>query len=168
MFNTALQQVVPATHVAYFAPEDLAELVVLQRCCWVQEAIANNTLEIPALHETEQEVLDWATSWTTLTVRLRGRLIAAVRGRSNAVDWEVGRLMVAPDFAGRGLGSALLEVIESLAPRSAKQFSLFTGTHSERNIRTYERARYQLTAPPHPDTPGHITGVVYMSKPVAR
>lgn len=30
-----------------FVESDLAELVVLQRCCWVQEAILNKTLNIP-------------------------------------------------------------------------------------------------------------------------
>jgi hypothetical protein len=46
--------------VSGFSPDDLAELVVLQRCCRVAEAIANNTLEIPALLEDATEVLAWA------------------------------------------------------------------------------------------------------------
>jgi hypothetical protein len=52
--------------VSGFSPGDLAELVVLQRCCWVAEAIANNTLEIPALHEDATEVLAWASSWQVI------------------------------------------------------------------------------------------------------
>ena len=30
-----------------FQPSDVAELLVLQRCCWVQEAIANDSLAVP-------------------------------------------------------------------------------------------------------------------------
>ena len=40
-----------------------------------------------------------------------GRIVASVRGRVRPADptfWEVGRLMVAPDLQGRGLGRELL------------------------------------------------------------
>ena len=53
-----------------------------------------------------------------LVARSAGRLVGAVRGRrSRATAWDIGRLMVAPDLAGRGLGRELLERIE--APRPA-------------------------------------------------
>ncbi len=52
---------------------DAAELLVLQRCCWVQEAVVNDTLEIPALHETLEDVRAW----------LRG-------GRRGACGWTAG------------------------------------------------------------------------------
>ncbi|HSS08793.1 MAG TPA: hypothetical protein VLL25_02845, partial [Acidimicrobiales bacterium] len=42
---------------------DAAELLVLQRCCWVDEAIANETLEIAALYETLDEVRQWVDEW---------------------------------------------------------------------------------------------------------
>lgn len=142
-----------------------SELVVLQRCCWVQEAILNETLDVPALHESAHEVLAWATSWNTLVVRRRERLIAAVRAREVGSEWEIGRLMVAPDLAGRGLGSELLRVAESMAPEAITQFVLFTGGRSARNIRTYERAGYRLVAPRNVINPGHIAGAVVMSKP---
>ena len=161
----ALAAVLPGSTVGLFEPRDLAELVVLQRCCWVSEAILNSTFDVPALHETHDEVMAWASSWTTLVVRLRDRLVAAVRGRQEDGNWEIGRLMVAPDLAGRGIGSTLLGVIESLAPDSVSGFTLFTGAKSVRNIALYERAGYRLTAAPDPDSPGHIVGAVYLTKP---
>ncbi|MDA3648657.1 GNAT family N-acetyltransferase [Saccharopolyspora indica] len=161
--DDALTQVLPGAVTRLFTPEDLAELVVLQRCCWVSEAVLNNTLDVPALHETHDEVLAWTQSWTTLVVRREGRLVAAVRGRLNGQDWEIGRLMVAPDLAGNGIGSALLALIEAQAPTSVRRFSLFTGAASQRNIRTYQRAGYQLAEAPH--VPGHIAGAVFMTKP---
>ena len=51
--------------------------------------------------------------------RRPGRLVGAVRGRVRPGDarvWEIGRLMVAPDLQGRGLGRALLAFAESAAP----------------------------------------------------
>jgi GNAT superfamily N-acetyltransferase len=102
----------PDLNVAEFAPEDLAELLVLQRCCWVQEAILNDTLDVPALHESAEDILAWASSWTVLCVRRGGRLVAAVRAREVDGVWELGRLMVAPDVSGRGIGRWLLQRAE--------------------------------------------------------
>lgn len=163
----ALAAVLPGSMVGLFEPGDLAELVVLQRCCWVSEAIINSTLDVPALHETHDEVMAWASTWTTLVVRLRGRLVAAVRGRQEGTNWEIGRLMVAPDLAGRGVGSTLLDLIESLAPDGVRDFTLFTGAKSVRNIALYERAGYRLTVAPDPGSPGHIDGAVHLTKPRA-
>ena len=47
------------------APDDAAELLVLQRCCWVDEAIANETLDIGALHESLDDVRRWLDEWST-------------------------------------------------------------------------------------------------------
>lgn len=154
----------PGSHISTFSANDLAELVVLQRCCWVQEALLNDTLDIPALRESHAEVLDWAQSWTTLTTRSNGRLVAAVRGRSEGPRWHVGRLMVAPDLAGTGIGSALLRVIEGLAPPQTSEFVLFTGRKSERNIRFYQRAGYRILDASDVDVTNHIHGAVYLSK----
>lgn len=149
---------------APFVKGDLAELVVLQRCCWVQEAILNNTLSIPALHESAAGVLEWTTSWTVLCVRRDGRLVAAVRARATGDAWEIGRLMVAPDLAGQGVGRWLLERAEGLAPATVSSFTLFTGRLSTRNIRLYQRAGYQL-AEPTEETTGHIQDAVFLAKP---
>lgn len=159
----ALRGVLADSVSSRFDQSDLAELVVLQRCCWVQEAIANDTLAVPALHETADEVEAWATSWTTLVVRRRTRLVAAVRGRAEGSDWQVGRLMVAPDLAGRGVGAALLDLIEQAAPQEIRRYVLFTGGRSERNLRFYRRAGYELSQTPA--APGHIAGAVFMIKP---
>ncbi|GAB3754017.1 hypothetical protein [Microlunatus parietis] len=50
------------------------------------------------------------------------------------------------------------------APESARQYILFTGGRSERNIRFYRRAGYDLQSTTTP--PGHIAGAVFMIKPV--
>ena len=146
----------PDLHISPVTPDDLAELLVLQRCCWVQEAIANNTLDIPALHETLDEVAEWASTWQVWCVRRHGRLIAAVRARADGSTWDIGRLMVAPDQAGHGIGRWLLGYAERQAPREISTCSLFTGEHSERNIALYQRAGYQLTE--------HGPGVVHLTK----
>jgi GNAT superfamily N-acetyltransferase len=126
------------------------ELLVLQRCCWVDEAIANDTLDIPALHETLEDVQAWLHDWATWCVRVAGRLVGAVRARREGSTWEVGRLMVAPDLAGRGLGGWLLRFAESQAPAEVDSIALFTGSQSARNIAMYERAGFRRAFAPVP------------------
>ena len=130
--------------IAPVQPSDLAELLVLQRACWVHEAIVNDTLDIPALHESAEDVAEWTATWQVWCVRRHGRLVAAVRARANGTVWHIGRLMVAPDLAGRGLGSWLLAYAEGKAPKEITTFALFTGAHSDRNIALYQRSGYQL------------------------
>lgn len=134
--------------------DDAAELLVLQRCCWVDEAIANETLDIVALHETLDDVRAWVDDWTTWCVRLAGRLVGAVRARHEGPSFEIGRLMVAPDLAGRGLGGWLLRLAEADAPDDVELITLFTGERSVRNIAMYERAGFQRTGAPAP--PGAV------------
>jgi GNAT superfamily N-acetyltransferase len=129
---------------------DAPELLVLQRCCWVDEAIANNTLDIPALHESVDEVRAWLDEWSTWCVRIDGRLVGAVRAIRVGDTWEIGRLMVAPDLSGRGLGRWLLQHAERQAPDGVATIELFTGANSTRNINMYQQAGYELTGAPAP------------------
>jgi tRNA (guanine37-N1)-methyltransferase len=144
-------EIVPATQ------GDAGELLTLQRACWVQEALANDDLaNIPALHESLEDVRGWLGTWSTWVVRAEGRLVGAVRGRlqdtSVGPAWDIGRIMVVPDLQGRGLGRALLAHIEAVAPPEAATYLLFTGARSAANIRLYTRAGYRvrpdIEAPP--------------------
>jgi GNAT superfamily N-acetyltransferase len=89
--------------------------------------------------------------------------VGAVRGKVDGEDWEVGRLMVAPDLAGRGLGRFLLAHVERQAPAELRRFTLFTGAKSTRNISMYERAGYRLVDQPGPPA-GHIAHAVFLVK----
>lgn len=140
-------EIVPAT------AGDAGELLTLQRACWVQEALANDSLaDIPALHESLDDVRAWMQTWSTWVVRSEGRLVGAVRGRLEGTAWDIGRVMVAPDLQGRGLGRALLAHIEAVAAPEAASYQLFTGARSADNIRMYKKAGYRvrtdLEAPP--------------------
>lgn len=152
--------------VTGFTPADAGEVLVLQRCCWVTEAINNDTLAIPALHEDLGDVLAWQPEWEVVLLRRRGRLVGAVRARRYHATWEIGRLMVAPDQGGRGLGRWLLAEVERRVPADLDRYFLYTGARSTRNLRLYERAGYRVTSPP--EGVDAIPGVVYLAKPVSR
>ena len=146
-------------------PADAGELFTLQRACWVQEQQANPGAVIPALEETYAELQRWLTTDTVVVVRAAGRLVGAVRARLHPRPdgdvWDIGRLMVAPDLQGRGLGRELLDRIERLAPDSATGFELFTGAGSLRNQQLYKKAGYRLRGEVEP-------GVVVLTKRVGR
>jgi len=146
-------------------PADAAELLVLQRACWVREGLAaQGRWLVPPLAEEHADVVAGLHDWTTCAVRVPsahaspGRLVASVRGRGHPGDdtrWEVGRLMVAPDLRGRGLGRELLALAESLAPARATHVWLTTGVLEEGNQRFYRRAGYR-PAPGEPTYPGAV------------
>lgn len=142
-------------------PADAGELFTLQRACWVQEQHANPGVSIPALEETLDDVIAWTSTDTVLVARSAGRLVGAVRARLHTTEggsvWDIGRLMVAPDLQGRGLGRELLTQIEALAPAGTTRFELFTGSGSERNQKMYRKAGYRLRGEPEP-------GVVRLTK----
>ena len=89
-------------------PADAGELYTLQRACWLQELEANPGVEIPALNESLDDVRRGLGEWTVFVARepASGRLLGAVRGKvDHRGEWDIGRIMVAPDLQGRGLGT---------------------------------------------------------------
>jgi tRNA (guanine37-N1)-methyltransferase len=133
-------------------PADAGEILTLQLACWVAEAHANPGVEIPALHETLEDVRRWLATWTVIVRRREGRLVAAARGRverhgDHTGAWDIGRLMVAPDLQGQGLGRDMLARIEAVAPADAAAYVLFTGAGSMDNLRMYKAAGYRLRGP---------------------
>ena len=141
---------------------DVAELLVLTRACWVPEADLAGSTRMPPLQDGPEDLLASLESWQTYAVRSAGRLVASVRGRVRPGDettWETGRLMVAPDLQGRGLGRDLLAFSESLAPASVRTFWINTGVVSARNQRTYRKAGYRLVP-----GPGAFPGTVDLLK----
>ncbi|MBO0890195.1 MAG: GNAT family N-acetyltransferase [Acidothermales bacterium] len=134
--------------VLRLGPVDAGELLTLQRAAYVTEAQLHGDVDLPALVQTLDELraeladarcLAWGT-------RESGRLVAAVRVRLvDPTTAEIGRLVVAPDRQGRGLGSALLAAAENRLPRSVTNVRLFTGEHSTANLRLYARSGYAET-----------------------
>lgn len=149
--------VIDGVEVRLVEAADAGELLTLQRACWVQEQQANPGIEIDALTESLEDVRDWIAEGTVFVARNVGRLVGAVRGRLHGTAWDIGRLMVAPDLHGRGLGRMLLSRMESAAPDEAASFELFTGAGSVRNQKMYKKAGYRLVSETSP-------GVVRMSK----
>ena len=142
---------------------DAGELFTLTRACWIQEQWANPGVTIPALGESLDDLVNSLDAWTTWVARAGGRLVGSCRGRAEGEVWDVGRVMVAPDLQGRGLGRYLLDLVEQAAPAEVTSYQLFTGAGSVDNIRMYKKAGYRMRGP----APG-TEGAVIMTKPRRR
>ncbi|ABP54800.1 bifunctional NAD(P)H-dependent oxidoreductase/GNAT family N-acetyltransferase [Salinispora tropica] len=133
----------PGSYVRRLTGDDVPEVTVLQRCCWVDEALVNDTLDMPALHESPEQVREWLATWHTTGIWRDGRLLGMVRARRIGADWHVGRLAVVPDLRGQGLGRWLLRTAEAIADPDCRHILLVTGAKSLRNIDLYRSEGYQ-------------------------
>ena len=132
--------------IGVLGAKDAGELLTLQRAVYVTEAAAYNDFGMPPLTQTLADLSTELASpdVTALGLRDGGRLVAAVRLRLTGTTVELGRLIVAPDRQGQGLGTRLLRYAESVFPE-ALQIRLFTGEHSSSNINLYTREGYSET-----------------------
>jgi tRNA (guanine37-N1)-methyltransferase len=147
-------------------PADAAELLTLQRACWVSEAQDNAMLFVPPHTESLDDVRAGLKAWSTWMLWAGPRLVGSVRARRDGDAWDIGRLMLAIDFRGRGLGRLLLEHAEAAAPDAVTSFTLFTGAKSAGNLRRYRKAGYRVSDEPLLDKTGEpVVGVVRLSKP---
>lgn len=126
--------------------EDAGELLTLQRAAYVTEAAAHHDFGLPPLTQTlgELEAELANPSVTALGIRDNGRLVGAIRLRASGSVIELGRLIVAPDRQGEGIGTRLLLHAETVH-RGVRELRLFTGEHSTANLRLYTRHGYRET-----------------------
>lgn len=122
----------------------VGELLTLQRAAYVTEAQLYDDVRLPALVQTPDELADELARSSCLAALAGSRLVGAVRTRERDGVLHVGRLVVAPDLQGRGIGTRLLLAAErsTTLPRAA----LFTGARSTANLRLYRRHGYVETA----------------------
>lgn len=125
-------------------PEDAGEILTLQRAAYVSEAQLYGDPFIPPLVESVQQVRKAIETGVLLKAVDGHRIIGAVRGQLSGTTCRVGRLVVAPDRQGQGVGTALLRALHEQVPE-ATAFDLFTGHLSEGNLRLYRRLGYRET-----------------------
>ncbi|WP_182877152.1 GNAT family N-acetyltransferase [Microbispora sp. H10670] len=130
--------------IARAVPGDAGEILTLQRAAYVTEAQLYGDPFIAPLVESLDQVRTVIETAIVLKATDGGRVVGAVRGRLSGSTCLVGRLVVAPDRQGQGIGSALLAAIHEAVPEAAA-FDLFTGHLSEGNLRLYRRLGYRET-----------------------
>jgi len=146
------------------ASGDAGELLTLQYASYLSEARVYDRLDLPPLVQTFDALVTELGETSTWKAVRGTRIVGSVRARRDGGTLHVGRLMVAPDLRGEGIGTRLLAAVETEIPRGVGKLALFTGYRSVGNLRMYERAGYREV---HRE-PG-ITGVmlVHMEKTVS-
>ena len=128
---------------APISTDDAGEVLTLQRAAFVSEAQIYGSADMPPLTQTLDAVRAELADCYGWTARVDGRLVGALRGRIDADLLLIGRIAIAPDMQGEGIGRGLLDVAERES--RAAQAELFTGSLSEANIRLYESCGYRMS-----------------------
>ena len=122
---------------------DLQEILSLQYLAFRSEAVVLNNPEIPPLKQTLAELQEeFATQIFLKAVDDNGSIVGSVRYFSEGDTVYIGKLIVNPDFQGRGIGTSLLLEVEKLCP--SKRYELFTRSNNFRNLSIYERLGYKI------------------------
>lgn len=127
-------------------PDDAGETLTLQRAAFVQEALIYDSVQMPPLTQTLEELRAELIDNLGCVVRDGARMVGAARAKRDGELLLIGRIAVAPDQQGRGIGSRLLAAVEERGREvGCLEAELFTGSLSEANLRLYQREGYRET-----------------------
>lgn len=124
--------------------QDAGEILTVQRAAYLAEAQLYGDPFLPPLVETCRQVREALRGdGLALKAMLGTRLVGAVRARFSGRTCLIGRLAVAPDVQGRGIGRRLIGAVEERAAGRADECVLVTGHLSEGNLRLGRRLGYR-------------------------
>jgi GNAT superfamily N-acetyltransferase len=122
--------------------DDAAAILALQKRAYESEARLYDDWNLPPLTQTLDSLqAEYAGSMVLKVTDAGGLVVGSVRARESGGTCHIGRLIVAPELQGLGLGTRLMREIEARCLLT--RFELFTGSRSAGNIRLYERLGYR-------------------------
>ena len=125
---------------------DAGEVLTIQRAAFASEALIYGDPDMPPLTQTLEELRAELVENLGCVAVSDHRIVGAVRARLDGTLLLIGRLAIAPDQQGEGLGTTLLNAVEERGrDAGATEAELFTGALSEANQRLYEREGYHRT-----------------------
>lgn len=124
---------------------DAGELLTLRRAAFVTEAQLYGDPNIPPLTQTLPELhLDLAREGVVTLGAWEGyRLVGSVRIEIEGDKATLGRLAVAPDMRGHGIGTRMLLEILPYLPEQTNEIWVFTGKDSKQNLAMYTSHGYE-------------------------
>ena len=122
--------------------KDVPEILALQKIAYRSEAELYGDDSVPALHQTQEQVAVDFGQMVFLKAVANGKIIGSVRARLDGDEAHVGRVIVHPYYAGRGIATRLIRQMEE-EMGDARRFTAFTGHQSTRNLHLYEKLGYR-------------------------
>lgn len=120
---------------------DLQDILAIQHLAYKSEGKIYNDYSIPPLTQTLDELIEEVEKEIVLKAEINEQIVGSVRAYEEDQIGYICRLIVHPDFQGKGIGTTLLLEIEKHFPE-VLLFELFTGVKSFSNIRLYEKNGY--------------------------
>ncbi|HEY5515397.1 MAG TPA: GNAT family N-acetyltransferase [Pengzhenrongella sp.] len=135
----------PDVTIQVVTDEEAGELLTLRRAAFVTEAQIYGDPNIPPLTQTLGELrADLAADGViTLGARRGHRLVGSIRVVLEDKKATLGRLAVAPDLQGKGIGTQLLLAIVPYLPENTEEVWVFTGQDSVQNLAMYAKQGYE-------------------------
>lgn len=135
----------PEITIAIADADVAGELLTLRRAAFVTEAQMYGDPNIPPLTQTLEELTTDLNreDVVTLAARLGHRLVGSVRVELEDGKATLGRLAVAPDLQGQGIGTQMMLAVLPHLPDETTEIWVFTGKDSKQNISLYERNGYE-------------------------
>ncbi|WP_166845894.1 GNAT family N-acetyltransferase [Isoptericola sp. BMS4] len=133
------------TRVALVDDAHAGELLTLRRAAFVSEAQLYDDPHIPPLTQTLHELRDDMARDDVVTVGAweGHRLVGSLRLEIEGGKATLGRLAVAPDQEGRGIGTSLMFAILNYLPEQVTEIWAFTGKDSKKNLAMYTKHGYE-------------------------
>ena len=127
-------------------PDHAGELLTIRRAAFVTEAQQFNDPHIPALTQTLDELAEDLAADSTITLGAwqGSRLVGSIRVGIEGSKATIGRLAVAPDLQGQGIGTQLLLALTAHLPEDTTEIWVFTGKNSTHNLAMYNDASDEL------------------------
>lgn len=127
------------------ADEYAGELLTVRRAAFVAEAQLYGDPNLPSLTQTLTELQEDLQRPDVVTIGAweGPRLVGSVRVELEEDRALLGRLAVAPDRQGEGIGTQLLLAVLEYLPEATKEVWIFTGQDSKHNLAMYDKHGFE-------------------------
>ncbi len=122
---------------------DAAEILSLQKTAYQSEAVLYNDFNIPPLLQTQPELEQELAEQVVLKAVGGNKIIGSVRAYQKDGTCYIGKLIVAPDRQNQGIGTRLIQEVETVFP-DCTRFELFTGFRSDKNLYLYQKLGFKI------------------------